>query len=74
MSDRVSKVEILMKDENEKEVFAVLWITVIYFNMKTRRSEALPPETKELFSQYLVEIPHQEFKDRVQYFRILNKG
>ena len=74
MSDRVSKVEILMKDENEKEVFAVLWITVIYFNMKTRRSEALPTETKELFSQYLVEIPHQEFKDRVQYFRILNKG
>ena len=74
ITDRVSKVEILMKDENEKEVFAVLWITVIYFNMKTRRSEALPAETKELFSQYLVEIPHQEFKDRVQYFRILNKG
>ena len=74
VGDRLSKVEILMKDENEKEVFAVLWITVIYFNMKTRKSEALPPETKELFSQYLVEIPHQEFKDRVQYFRLLNKG
>ena len=29
---------------------------------------------KNFFSQYLVEIPHQEFKDRVQYFRILNKG
>jgi hypothetical protein len=30
--------------------------------MKTRRSEALLPETKELFSQYLVEIPQKECK------------
>lgn len=74
ITDRISKVEILMKDEAEKEICAVLWITVIYFNMKTRKSDVLPAETKVLFSEYLVDIPHKEFKDRVHYFRNLNKA
>ena len=62
-----------MKDETKRSFCSTLDYGNL-FQYETRRSEALPPETKELFSQYLVEIPHQEFKDRVQYFRILNKG
>jgi acyl-CoA thioester hydrolase len=42
MSDRVSKVEILMKDENEKEVFAVLWYLLLLLLNKQFHSELLP--------------------------------
>ncbi len=73
MTDRVSKVEILMKSEDEKTINAVLWITVIYFNMRTRQSEILPSDDKEFFGQFLVELEEKEFKDRVIYFRKLNK-
>ena len=74
ITDRVSKVEILMKSEDQKTINAVLWITVIYFNMKTRQSEALPENEKEFFEKYLVEIDEKEFKDRVLHFRKHNKA
>ena len=73
ITDRVSKVEILMKSEDQKTINAVLWITVIYFNMKTRQSEALSENEKEFFEKYLVEIDEKEFKDRVLHFRKHNK-
>lgn len=73
MSDRVSKVEILMKSEDEKTINAVLWITVIYFNMRTRQSEVLPPDEKAFFDKYLIEVEEKEFKDRVFHFRKQNK-
>lgn len=73
ITDRTSKVEILMKSEDEKTINAVLWITVIYFNMKTRHSEILPQEEKVFFEKFLVHIDEKEFKDRVLHFRKHNK-
>lgn len=49
VSDRISKIEILMKNEDGNTINAVLWINVIYFNMKNRTSETQPEEVKELF-------------------------
>lgn len=74
ISDRISKVEILMKSLDGQTVHAVLWITVIYFNMKTRKSEAMPAETLENFGRFLVEIPEKDFQSRVYYFRTYNKS
>lgn len=73
IQDRISKVEILMKSLDGKTVYAVLWITVIYFNMKTRQSELPPVDTRTLFEQFLAPVEQADFKDRATYFRRQNK-
>lgn len=72
VDDLTAVVELLMKDENGV-VHAVFWLTVIYFNMKTRRAEKMPEETLDKFRHFLVEIDQKQFKDRVVYFRQHNK-
>lgn len=72
VDDITAVVELLMKDENGR-VNAVFWLTVIYFNMKTRRAEKMPDETLEKFAHFLVEIDHKTFKERVAHFRAQNK-
>jgi len=74
VSDRISKIEILMKSEDGKTINAVLWMNIIYFNMKTRTSETQPDDVKELFKKYLVSLDQKEFKTRVEYLRRKNKS
>lgn len=74
VSDRLSKVEILMKSGDGKTVHSILWLTVIYFDMKTRQSAVHPPETKELFKEFLVELTEANFQERVMTFRRANKA
>ncbi|MHA6696500.1 acyl-CoA thioesterase [Chryseobacterium sp. A301] len=71
--DRISKVEILMKSEDGQTIHSVLWITVIYFNLKTRKSQVHPPETSELFHKYLVDLPQKDFQSRTEFLRKQNK-
>lgn len=73
VGDRISKVEIVMKSEDGKTIHSVLWITVIYFNMKTRTSEIHPPETRAKFEKFLVNIEQKDFQSRISYFRKQNK-
>ena len=73
VGDRISKVEILMKSEDGKTIHCVLWVTVIYFNMKTRSSDSHPEDTKRLFEKFLVDLEEKDFKSRVVYFRRQNK-
>lgn len=72
VDDLTAVVELLMKNENGL-VHAVFWLTVIYFNMKTRRAEKMPQETLDKFNHFLVEIDQKAFKDRVTFFRQQNK-
>lgn len=74
VSDRISKIEILMKNEDGNTINAVLWINVIYFNMKNRTSETQPEEVKELFKKYLVTLDQKEFKTRAEFLRRQNKS
>jgi len=74
IQDRISKVEILMKSMDGKIIYAVLWITVIYFNMKTRQSELQPEETKNLFRKFLVELDQKDFQSRTSFLRRQNKS
>lgn len=74
ISDRISKVEILMKSEDGKTIHSVLWITVIYFNMKTRKSEVHPEEVKGLFKKFMVNLEQKDFNSRVEFFRKQNKS
>lgn len=73
IGDRISKVEILMKSEDEKTIHSVLWLTIIYFNMKTRKSESHPQETKDLFRKFLIPVAETDFQSRVAMFRKQNK-
>lgn len=73
LGDRLSKVEILMKSEDGKTIHSVLWLTVIYFNMKTRSSESHPEETKELFQKFLVNLEEKDFQTRAANLRKQNK-
>ena len=74
LGDRLSKVEILMKSEDGKTIHCVLWMTVIYFNMKTRSSESHPEDTKELFQKFLVNLEEKDFQSRVASLRKQNKS
>ncbi len=73
IQDRISKVEILMKSEDESTIHAVLWMTVIYFNMKTRSSAIHPEETLELFKPTLANLEEKDFAERAKKLRQLNK-
>ncbi len=73
LSDRISKVEILMKSEDEQTIYAVLWITVIYFNLKTRKSESQPAELMEQFGHLLVDLEQKTFQSRAEFLRRQNK-
>ncbi len=72
VNNMTSVVELVMKDENGI-VHAVFWLTVIYFNMKTRRAEMMSDESLEKFSKFLVDIDHKTFKERVAFLRSQNK-
>lgn len=73
VNGRTAKVEILMKSEDEKTIHSVLWCSVIYFNMKTRRSEVHPPDVVELFEKYKVNLEQKNFQERANYLRQQNK-
>lgn len=73
VGDRISKVEILMKSEDGETIHAVLWLTVIYFNMKTRKSDVHPEDTKRLFERFLVILEEKDFKERTVALRKQNK-
>lgn len=63
-----------MKNPKTGLVNAVLWTTVIFFNLTTRKTIVLPEHLQELFTKFLVEIPHKEFKERVIFLRNQNKN
>ncbi len=72
IEDRTAKVELLMKSADEKTIYAVLWITVIYFNVKTRKSERQPDDIKDLFRKYSVELEQKDFAARAKFLRTQN--
>lgn len=72
VQDRTAKVEILMKSFDEKTIHAVLWVTVIYFNVKTRKSEVHPEDIKEIFDKFYVDLIQKDFQSRVKFLRSQN--
>ena len=74
VGDRLSKVEILMKSEDGKTIHSVLWLTVIYFDMKTRASASQPEDTKNLFRKFLINLEEKDFQSRAVALRKLNKS
>ncbi|WP_027376021.1 acyl-CoA thioesterase [Kaistella palustris] len=74
VGDTLSKVEILMTSPDGKIIHSVLWLTVLYFDMKTRRAAKHPDDTKELFQRFLVNMDEKDFASRVQSCRKFNKA
>lgn len=61
-----------MKSLDEKTVHAVLWVTIIYFNVKTRKSEVHPEDIKEVFDKFYVDLIQKDFQSRVKFLRSQN--
>ncbi|MDL1913673.1 MAG: acyl-CoA thioesterase [Bergeyella sp.] len=74
ITDRLAKVEIQMKNLEGNIVYAILWVTVICFDVITRKSAVHPQEVRILFERSKVEISEKSFSDRVLYFRKQNKS
>ncbi|MBQ0151902.1 MAG: acyl-CoA thioesterase [Chryseobacterium sp.] len=72
IQDRTSKIEIIMKSLDGKTIHAVLWVSLIYFNMKTRKSEVHPKELTDVFSPHYVDLDQKDFQSRIKYFRSQN--
>jgi acyl-CoA thioester hydrolase len=74
LNDRTVKVEIQMKSTDSKIIFAVLWATAIYFNVKTRKSELHPESVFSQFQPMLVSLPENIFSERISTLRKLNQS
>lgn len=74
INDRTAKIEILMRNQTNEKIHAVLWCTVIYFNMKTRKSDLQPDDLKEQFKLYYEDLNDKNFNDRVLTLRKNNNN
>ncbi|MDO4224407.1 MAG: acyl-CoA thioesterase [Bergeyella zoohelcum] len=74
LDERTSKVEILMKSEDEKIIHAVLWITVIYFNLMTRKSEIISDDLRKEWGPFVVDLEEKDFQQRANVLRFQNKN
>lgn len=72
IQDRTSKIEIIMKSLDEKTIHAVLWVSLIYFNLSKRKSEVHPKELTDIFSHHYVDLQEKDFQSRIKYFRSQN--
>ena len=73
ITDKIDTIEMLMTSEDGSDINAVLWVSVIYFNMKTRRGETQPQDLKEIFFTNFEALEQKTFNERVDYLRSLNK-
>ena len=73
ITDKIDTIEMLMTSEDGSDIHAVLWVRVIYFNMKTRRGETQPQDLKEIFFTNFEALEQKTFNERVDYLRSLNK-
>lgn len=72
-TERTNTVEILIYNKDKTLVHAVLWTTLIYFNLTTRKSEDQPQEYLDLFQNICIDIPEDLFEERVNALRAWNK-
>lgn len=73
ISGRTAKVEILMKEPETDKIHAVLWSTVIHFNLTTRKSEDMSGKILEFHKRDLVDLEQKTFQERADFLRIQNK-
>ena len=62
-----------MLNKDKSLTHAVLWVTLIYFNLSTRKSEVQPQNFFDLFQEICVSIPENLFEERVESLRKQNK-
>ena len=72
-TDRTNTVEVLMLNKDKSITHATLWVTLIYFNLTTRKSEVQSEHFMKLFEEIFVNIPEKLFEDRVESLRKQNK-
>jgi acyl-CoA thioester hydrolase len=72
-TDKTNTVEVLMLNKDKSLTHAALWVTFIYFNLTTRKSEIQAQNFMDLFQEICVNIPENLFEERVESLRKQNK-
>lgn len=73
LDEKFSKVEILMRDAKSDKIHAVLWTTLIHFNLKTRKSEPANDEIITANQKFLTSVEQSDFQSRANFLRLQNK-
>lgn len=73
LNPRTHKMEVLMKEPETDKIHAVLWATLIHFNLATRKSEDMPQDFFDLNQKDLVELEQKTFQERADFLRMQNK-
>lgn len=73
INPRTSKIEILMKEPHTEKIHAILWCTLIHFNLATRKSEDANAEILDLHQRDLVILEQKTFQERADFLRMQNK-
>lgn len=73
LNDRTSKIEVLMKDINSEKIHAVLWCTLIHFNLKNRKSEPVGEDVILSNEKFLAKVEQADFQSRANFLRLQNK-
>jgi len=69
LSSKYLKVEIIMMDEAEEQIKAVLWATFVHMDLKTGRSTEHNEKIAELLDKVLDPIIHRTFDERVAFIK-----
>lgn len=72
-TDRISKVEMTMHEVESGQVNAVFWMTVIHFDLKTRRSAPMGEDIQSEFQRHTHPLTEKSFEQRVAVIRQANK-
>lgn len=72
--EKTAIVEILMRDHVSHKINAIFWCTVIYFDLKLRKATRHSQDIMDLFSNFLVPLKEETFKERVNTLRMMNKN
>ena len=62
-----------MKDLDTEKIYAVLWCTLIHFNLKSRKSEIMGEDIIQTNQKFLTKVEQSDFQSRANYLRTLNK-
>lgn len=73
VTDRTSTVELIMKEQKTGKINALLWMKVIHFELKTRKSVPHDMHYQKMFNDSLTALEEQSFSERVAKMRQYNK-
>ncbi len=74
LNTKVLKVEMRMYDRKKERVKALLWSSLVHYDLKVNRSISHEPDLQRLFESVLAPVSQNLFDERVNLFRMATKS